>query len=1753
MARVTSQEFSDNFNRASLGSDWNVATGTVVISSNQMTCTAAAGEVTYTASQPSSADQYCKFTVTDGYDTTGTRPQIAVRATSDYQTLYHIQFRVDQDDALVYRRDSGTWTSFLAQAYTPSALTNGDEIETRVYTNGSGNPVLEAYQNGTKFLTYEDTSASKITSNGYVGMRFSLANKAFMDDFEGGTYEEETPIEISVSDSVTVSENVSNDINNYVIFDQFTGSNGSAITGRTPDTYDNGNTYFNSGLKGLGTGGGEIQSNQCSMTVNNGGHLIETSYSDVKVGMKFIPAVSSINRGSLAFRANDSYNQWYFNFREDNSDWQLGYYSSGGDAVVDSSSYTWTEGQTYEIMVICNGNSIKVYVDDELVSSVTNSTLNTETAYGFNRHTGSSATRYDDFYVTTDLSEPAGETLEVSVSDSTTLSENVSNQITGTPPDLSISVSDLATVTDVPGINPPESIHYLSVSDSTTVTDAPQVELGEIGTIEVSVSEGAFVNGYTYARPITIDKDEVDADLTDYIFWFDETENDFKTTGNGGKLQNGSGYDMAFYSDSKGLASSELDYDRRVYNASTGETKAWVRIPNVSSTEDTVIYVFYGNSSISSYQGNASGTWQDYYSVYHNEMASGTATDSSGNGRHMTAYGTPTYQSSTTKLGIYSVEFNGSNNLFYDDTDWNTSTPSEYSMSTWIRYDTFQSAPLGTFGSMFDSYVSLFFRGYNSGGTNYFRMRNSTTGVYTTMDVSPYSADTWYHIVGTWSQSENKAYFYINGSEVANQATSGTSSGTPSVQNTMTGYRTTGGSQFMDGWVDEMWYGEKHKSAAMVAAEYSNQNNPSGFYTLEAEITEATYGVKVTESVNVSYPLPTLTLSVSDTATTSEFVSLLIYFLFLFASTQDTVTVSEFVDAVISVDPREASTSDTVTVSENVNIVLGEPTLVPNVSDTVTVTDTPNIDPPYFGTLQIHVIEGQQSNGYHNRWDITINRTELPREDAGTTTDMTLPFVELDSVFATEANGGRLLTPNGYDMLFTDDADNPLDYQRVQHNLSTGQIEYWVRHDYNNRTATSDTTIRLYFGKKNVADQETATPFDTKYKFKLHLENNVTDSSSYTQTITNNGTTDIAAIMGRGRDFDSTNPDYLSVPHSSDINHRLFCFGMWINRDASTLGTDLILATKTDGTDGWWFFIDGATNRLALRTKEGSTDETHIVSQDPVDQYWRYVGVILWDLNDRPYFFNNAWTYGGVGSWTTKDIRTTGNLEIGRDSTSTYNDFEGIMDNITYWVNNADYEVEDPFFTEHRLTRFAPSSNATISDETQRPTATDTPLLAPVFPTLATTTDTATVSENVTVELKLPTPTPSVSDTATVSENVNITIGIPFPTPNVDDNVTVSEDIQVEVPELFGSTSDTVTVTDTPIIDEPYTIPLYITEGELVNVSESVSISTPDFNIQLSESVTVSENVALVLSSDAEAIDSVTVSEFVSVKVSDLVLYASESVTVSEDVFGAMTLWAEASDTITVSESINNLIPIDVRGSDLVIALDVNYHIQPTIEISVGDSVAVSESVAMSYVLILSVADAVSVSEVLDVAPFLINVDVEELVSVSEGDTLVIREPPSHKPEVEDTVTVGEGVISVAVLEVGALGISVIDNVTVTETNINVVRPFPPIYVSDTVTVTDTPSAVTPTVIFPQTSDTITVSDTVLPEFVDIVIPPESHDVWVYDVTVVTEQWVVDRDIWGGNIPDEEGIWGDQDEPTTEYREIDDPTTEWRDADEHER
>src|ERR1700726_4919653 len=152
-----------------------------------------------------------------------------------------------------------------------------------------------------------------------------------------------------------------------------------------------------------------------------------------------------------------------------------------------------------------------------------------------------------------------------------------------------------------------------------------------------------FNTSYLRKKALTIDHTKVSggSDLTSFPVLISRTDTDLKVAGSGGLVQNSSGFDIIFTDSTE---ATKLDHEIEKYVSTTGEIEMWVRAPTLSASVDTVIYMYFDNSSISTSQENKTGVWDtNYKAVWHLKEATGTnVSDSTSNALTATQNNSPT-------------------------------------------------------------------------------------------------------------------------------------------------------------------------------------------------------------------------------------------------------------------------------------------------------------------------------------------------------------------------------------------------------------------------------------------------------------------------------------------------------------------------------------------------------------------------------------------------------------------------------------------------------------------------------------------------------------------------------------------------------------------------------------------------------------------------------------------------------------------------------------------------------------------------------------------------------------------------------------------------------------------------------------------------------------------------------------------------------------------------------------------------------
>jgi hypothetical protein len=341
--------------------------------------------------------------------------------------------------------------------------------------------------------------------------------------------------------------------------------------------------------------------------------------------------------------------------------------------------------------------------------------------------------------------------------------------------------------------------------------------------------------GYSYQRTITINYTEIgSSNLTNFPLLIDGTYSYLATVANGGRVQNFYGYDIVFGSNSG--CTSLLSWEQESWNASSGAVIYWVQVPTVSYTTNTVIYMCYGNSSISSFQGGATGAaWNDGYfqGVYH--LSNGTspeATDSTANGNNGTLEG-----SLTEATGIIDGAANFNSNYIQLPTNFSITISTAFTWSAWIYWEntTGTSSPVFGNANLSGTAAGVWLLLDWLGATQFYLI-DSTGGTYINVGLSELSSSTWYRIVATYdgSGSHNGMNIYVNGA-LPSQSRNGTFSGTLPITNFRIG-ADTGGNYRWQGIQDEVNVAVGvARSASWILADYNNQSSPSTFYTVGSE------------------------------------------------------------------------------------------------------------------------------------------------------------------------------------------------------------------------------------------------------------------------------------------------------------------------------------------------------------------------------------------------------------------------------------------------------------------------------------------------------------------------------------------------------------------------------------------------------------------------------------------------------------------------------------------------------------------------------------------------------------------------------------------------------------------------------------------------------------------------------------------------------------------------------------------------------
>jgi len=203
----------------------------------------------------------------------------------------------------------------------------------------------------------------------------------------------------------------------------------------------------------------------------------------------------------------------------------------------------------------------------------------------------------------------------------------------------------------------------------------------------------AITSAWKYSCALTIDHTKVGADLTNFptlVCWTGTQSTSNVPAGifSGAYAAQAAGGDIRFTSDSAGA--TELCFE--IVSFSSTSAEIWVKLASVSSSVNTLFYIWWGNSAASAYAVSdtygRNNVWTEFTSVWHLSAL----TDSKAAYGNMTQTGTLTDVAGVNGIAATAKQSDGSTNYAITTATYAaaSTTQSTY-YSVWIKSPTFSS------------------------------------------------------------------------------------------------------------------------------------------------------------------------------------------------------------------------------------------------------------------------------------------------------------------------------------------------------------------------------------------------------------------------------------------------------------------------------------------------------------------------------------------------------------------------------------------------------------------------------------------------------------------------------------------------------------------------------------------------------------------------------------------------------------------------------------------------------------------------------------------------------------------------------------------------------------------------------------------------------------------------------------------------------------------------------------------------------
>ena len=357
--------------------------------------------------------------------------------------------------------------------------------------------------------------------------------------------------------------------------------------------------------------------------------------------------------------------------------------------------------------------------------------------------------------------------------------------------------------------------------------------------------------GYAYERNIEIDYTKVEGgeDLYNFPLLISIDGESFLQSFPSGSIINPYGYDIVFTDEYY----NKLDHQIEYYNGNDGDYIAWVRIPLVSSVQNTVIKMLYGNPAITSDPSSNSVWDSEYRGVWHMDNAG--LTDFTSFNRPATPYNSPAFPVGPV---FNSLGLNGGNQYARVSDAANLNIAGDVTVSAWIYLNAtgLDQKIAGNQNGVLGGYKF----GVHTNNRVEFEIRDASNSYFLNRDVpggTPLNAGQWYYVAGVSSDAIDSIKTFVNGIPERPYRKTGTLA--LSSNNMVIGREPWTGSYYFNGRIDELRVSSTVRSDGWLRTEYNNQSDPQSFYSVDGTDNPADYlpsGSMCNVPVTLGYGFP---------------------------------------------------------------------------------------------------------------------------------------------------------------------------------------------------------------------------------------------------------------------------------------------------------------------------------------------------------------------------------------------------------------------------------------------------------------------------------------------------------------------------------------------------------------------------------------------------------------------------------------------------------------------------------------------------------------------------------------------------------------------------------------------------------------------------------------------------------------------------------------------------------------------------------